>query len=213
MNEQHTIHIVGGTSRCRAEQSHLVFSLGHHSEVYADTAELMQHSPQSGIVLASDGPSHGNALDVLRALSSKGSWIPVIATSWDPRPSQVVDAIKAGVLDYMSLPLRPERLSGSIARILSDADEHAEAQRRIVEARSRIANLSPRERQVLGWLTEGCSNKMIARELDTSPPPVEIHRANMMTKLDAEHLAQAIRLFFEARLDSERYAMRRAMAS
>lgn len=211
MSNQHIIHIVGGTSRCRAEQSHLIFSLGHHSEVYADTTELMQRPPQSGIVLARDEPSHGSALSVLRALSEQGPWVPVIATAREPRPSHVVDAIKAGVLDYMSLPLRPERLSQSINRILSAADDHAEAQRRVAEARSRIANLSPRERQVLDWLTEGCSNKMIARELDISPRTVEIHRANMMAKLDAEHLAQAIRLFFEARLDS--YANIRTSAS
>jgi DNA-binding NarL/FixJ family response regulator len=54
---------------------------------------------------------------------------------------------------------------------------------------------------VLDWLAEGCSNKMIARELSISPRTVEIHRANMMTKLGAEHPSQAVRLRLEAQLE------------
>ncbi|MBX7482459.1 response regulator transcription factor [Qipengyuania qiaonensis] len=213
MGRKQTIHIVGGTSRCRAEQSHLVFSIGHHGEVYSNITELMQHPPQSGIVLACDEPPQASAVDVLHRLSGKEPWVPVIATSRDPRPFQVVEAIKAGVLDYMGLPLRAERLSQSIDRISSESDNHAEARRRIAEARTRIANLSPREREVLDWLTEGCSNKMIARELGISPRTVEIHRANMMVKLDAEHLAHAVRLFFEARLGDDGDENIRARAS
>ena len=60
-----------------------------------------------------------------------------------------------------------------------------------------MADLSPREREVLDWLTRGCSNKVIARELTISPRTVEIHRANMMSKLGARHSAEAIRLRLE----------------
>jgi len=203
MNERHTVHIVGGNSRCRAEQAHLIYSLGLHSEIYANVAELMERPPQSGIVLAYDDPEGESAAHVLKALSDEGYWIPVIATSQEPRPTHVVEAIKAGVLDYMKLPLRGERVTQAISRTLTDADNHVMARRRIAEARDRIANLSPRERQVLDWLTEGCSNKVIARELHISPRTVEIHRANMMTKLDADHLAKAVKLFFEARLGDD----------
>lgn len=205
MTDRHTVHIVGGNSRCRAEQAHLVYGLGFHSEIYANLPELMQQPPHAGIVLAYDDPVDGSVLDVVQALSRKGLWIPVIATSQDPRPAQVVEAIKAGVIDYMKVPLRTDRLSQSLARIANGADDHAAARRKIAEARTRIANLSPRERQVLDWLTEGCSNKVIARQLHISPRTVEIHRANMMTKLKAEHLAQAVRLFFEARLGDDSY--------
>jgi DNA-binding CsgD family transcriptional regulator len=58
-----------------------------------------------------------------------------------------------------------------------------------------------REREVLDWLAEGSSNKAIARELDISPRTVEIHRANMMTKLGARHAAEAVRLKLEAKLE------------
>jgi len=70
----------------------------------------------------------------------------------------------------------------------------------MIEARSRIENLSTREREVLDWLAQGSSNKAIARELQISPRTVEIHRANMMSKLGASHAADAVRLRLEAEL-------------
>ena len=64
----------------------------------------------------------------------------------------------------------------------------------------RISMLSNREREVLDRLTQGCSNKVIARDLDISPRTVEIHRGNMMEKLGARHAAEAVRLQLEASL-------------
>ena len=201
MEQRQTLHILGGSSRSRAEQSHLGFALGHHCEVYGTIGELVEHSPDTGIVLAFDDPADGGVARVLRALSVIGKWLPVVATSFDPRPTCVVEAIKAGALDYLRLPLEDERLGTAIARIRGEADAYAEARRKTVEARNRISVLSPREREVLDWLAEGCSNKMIARELSISPRTVEIHRANMMAKLGADHPSQAVRLKLEAQLD------------
>ncbi len=83
-------------------------------------------------------------------------------------------------------------------QLLADAGRHSEARRRLVEARQRISALSRREREVLDWLSQGLSNKAIARALEISPRTVEIHRANMMDKLGATHAAEAVRLRLEA---------------
>ena len=112
--------------------------------------------------------------------------------------SQVVEAIQAGALDFLQLPLTEDELRRMIAHVHSDAGRHAEARRRLIDARRRIGTLSRREREVLDWLSEGCSNKAIARELEISPRTVEIHRANMMDKLGANHAAEAVRLRLEA---------------
>ena len=177
------------------------FDLGHHCEIYSDARELMTLPPEDGIVLARDDAGEGCAASVLHALGEAGLWIPVVGTSVEPRPGQVVAAIKAGALDYLRLPLRPERLGEMVLRIAREAAAYGVARRKMVEARSRIASLSPREREVLDWLAEGRSNKMIARELHISPRTVEIHRANMMNKLGAHHAAEAVRLRIEAHLD------------
>ena len=109
---------------------------------------------------------------------------------------------RPGALDYLSLPLETERFERCLARIEKEAEVFGAARRRMIEARDRIASLSVREREVLEWLAEGSSNKVIARELDISPRTVEIHRANMMHKLGARHAAEAVRLKLEAGLKS-----------
>ena len=94
-------------------------------------------------------------------------------------------------------------MAEALGRIGKDVDAHVQARRKMVEARNKIAMLSPREREVLDWLAEGCSNKMIGRELGISPRTVEIHRANLMSKLGTDHSAQAVRLRLEAKLDED----------
>ena len=194
MTQRPTLHIVDGSCRSRAEQARLGFEQGFHCEIYCDIDELMASPPDRGIVLARDDENGGRVDEVLSHLARAGLWVPVVATSENPRPANVVSAIKAGALDYLRLPLRPERLQEAVLRIEREAVAYGEARRKMVEASTRIASLSPREREVLDGLAEGRSNKMIARELHISPRTVEIHRANMMNKLGVQHSAGAIRL-------------------
>ena len=203
MQQAQVLHIVDGSSRSRAEQARKGFELGLHCEVYSDAAELLAAPPQRGVVLARDDEGEGSAIEVLEELAQQAAWIPLVATSIDPRPGKVVEAIKQGALDYLRLPLRDDRLLTMVSRISEEADAYVRARRKVVEARNRIATLSPREREVLDWLAEGRSNKMIARELSISPRTVEIHRANMMNKLCASHAAEAVRLRIEAHLTEE----------
>ena len=101
----------------------------------------------------------------------------------------IVAAIKAGALDYLALPIKPDQLLRTLSKLEPEAEEFPLARRRVIEARNRIESLSGREREVLEWLSAGSSNKVIARELEISPRTVEIHRANMMAKLGAQHAA------------------------
>ncbi|WP_120717667.1 response regulator transcription factor [Tsuneonella amylolytica] len=199
MRERHIIHFVDPDVRFRAELARTAFTMGHHAEVYADLDELCEHPPQRGVVIVRDRAG-SDAAELLDVLSRAGIWLPLVLMDDAPRTSAVVAAIKGGALDYLPLPLRQDRLEAILARIGTEAQEHAEARRRMIEARSRIDNLSHREREVLDWLALGSSNKAIARELEISPRTVEIHRANMMTKLGAHHAAEAVRLRIEARL-------------
>ena len=117
MEQTQVLHIVDGSYRSRAEQARKGFDLGLHCEVYADAAELMATPPQRGVVLARDDDDVGSVREILSRLADCAAWVPVVATSLDPRPGKVVDAIKAGALDYLSLPLRDDRLLAMVARI------------------------------------------------------------------------------------------------
>jgi len=200
MNGKQTLHFIDSSSRSRAELARTGFGLGHHSEVYGDIGDLSAHPPRDGIIIARDAAEEGGVTLVLERLSRLGIWLPVIAVDSQPRPGRIVEAIKAGALDYLNLPLDPARFERCLDRIAGEAEVFGEARKRMIEARNRISNLSCREREVLDWLAEGRSNKMIARELEISPRTVEIHRANMMSKLGARHAAEAVRLKLEAQI-------------
>ena len=204
MEQRIPIHIIGGNSRTRAEQSRLALAMGHHAEVYADLVELIDRPPRSGVIIASEDALEGGVEALLEDLADAGIWVPVVAASADPGVEQVVEAIQGGALDFLRLPLAEDELQRMLDHVQTDAGRHAEARRRLIDARRRIGALSRREREVLDWLSEGCSNKAIARNLEISPRTVEIHRANMMEKLGAHHAAEAVRLRLEAGWDDDR---------
>jgi FixJ family two-component response regulator len=196
--ERITLHIVGGDSLARAEQARTAFALGHHAEVYADLAELLERPPCDGIVLAADAQRPGAAKQLIDQLGGHGFWLPVVFTARAPQIERVVEAIKAGAIDYLELPLEMGRFARRLDSILSEAGEHAEKRRREIEAQHAVSLLSRREREVLELLSAGCSNKEIARSLAISPRTVEIHRGNMMAKLGAGHAADAVRLWMDS---------------
>lgn len=203
MKHRLTLHIVDSDSRARAEGARAAFALGHHAEVYADLSELVQHPPREGIILARESAAAGGAVGLLADLSRAGIWLPLIMVAEQPEVCNVVAAIKAGALEYLELPLESDRLASVLGKVAREARAHADARSKMFDARSRVQQLSPREREVLDRLADGCSNKAIARDLDISPRTVEIHRANMMEKLGAHHPADAVRLRLEAQLEHE----------
>lgn len=203
MEQRLKLHIVSGDSRLRAEQSRLAFSMGHHAEVYSDLAELLASGPQEGVIIACESVLISGVDRLLERLSEAGIWLPVIAASHSPNVDEIVQAIRAGALDYLRLPITQEEFTRMASHVLANAGRHTGVRRRLVEARQRIGALSKREREVLDWLSEGSSNKAIARELEISPRTVEIHRANMMDKLGASHAAEAVRLRLEAKFEED----------
>ncbi len=201
MSERYILHFVDPDIRLRADLARATFALGHHAEVYADIEELAGHPPGRGILVLRDEPEERSLAATLEFLATRGIWLPLVAMGSNPDTEQVVAAIKSGALDYLLLPVDQPRLAALLDGIGEEARAHAEARRRMIEARERIGALSQREREVLDWLARGSSNKTIARELAISPRTVEIHRANMMSKLGASHAADAVRLRLVAGLD------------
>ncbi len=197
-----TLQVVESDTQARAEIVRVGMSLGHHCELYSDLAELAVYPPRSGIILVRDCPENGGVDFVMDRLMTLGISLPVVAMDDSPLPGRVVDAVKAGALDYLAMPLKPERLASCLARIEREAAIVSEARQRTIQARRRLSALSGREREVLDHLANGGSNKEIARQLEISPRTVEIHRANMMAKLGARHAAEAIRMKMESGLNA-----------
>src|SRR5690606_38652693 len=112
---------------------------------------------------SSDLGRPGLAQDLIRRLGEAGMWLPVVLAAPAPQTAQVVAAIKAGVLDYLRLPLEINSFAARLRSVIEEANLYTDRRRRVVEARQAIASLSRRERQVLDLLSAGCSNKEIAR--------------------------------------------------
>ncbi len=198
MIERVTLHILDSDSARRARLARLAFAAGHHAEIYAHAEELLTHAPARGLVLAQDEPVGEGITALVAAMMRAGQWLPVIAIAENPSISAVVKAIKVGALDYLTVPEQIEALNEAVARSAREADAQRLSRARAAEARQRIGRLSMREREVLDRLADGCSNKVIARDLEISPRTVEIHRMKMMDKLGARHAAEAVRLRIEA---------------
>lgn len=196
-----TIHVIDGCSKRRAELYGIIHSIGYHAEIYTDLEDLFDYRPRTGLILLRDSQDGaGAAVDIQRLLKN-GIWLPVVLVGNTSDPLQIVSGIKAGALDYLDLPLSSAALASCLVSIAAEAEEIARTQRQMIEARSRIACLSPRENEVLSFVTQGASNKIIGQNLNISPRTVEIHRANILTKLNTRHTIEAVRLKIDANLE------------
>ena len=103
-----------------------------------------------------------------------------------------------GAVDFLEKPFEDDRLIGMIDAALKKAESSLKSEAVTLEIASRIASLSPRERQVMEGLIAGFPNKMIAKEYDISPRTIEVYRANVMTKMQAGSLSELVRLAMRA---------------
>lgn len=201
MGQVFTIHFVERDIKARAEGARLALALGYHAEVYASLDEIAKHPPREGVLIVRDDELEGGPAAILAALDRLSVCLPLVIASEDGAVSRIVEAVSQGALDYLLLPIEEEAFAAMLCRISQRAPAQLRARRRMIEAREKVGGLSEREREVLELLVGGGSNKLIARELEISPRTVEIHRANMMEKLGAKHVAEAVRLYIDARPD------------
>lgn len=197
--ERFFLHYVDNDVAERARFAQVALELGHHCELYESLNELAAHPPRMGFVLLRDTASIGGGIvEAVRRLEDIGIWLSVVAVGDEPDPTKIVEAIKAGALDYITTPIDAARLERSLART-SIEDKHVSSLRqRRAAARDKVKKLTNRETDVLELLAAGHGNKSIARELGISPRTVEIHRANMMTKLEASNAGMVVRIAMDA---------------
>ena len=153
-----------------------------------------------GVLLLSSHMPGANGLEVLNAIrSEQGRYAPVVLTDHGD-VALAVATMKAGALDFVEKRCDPTKLLEIVEAAFVGLERNGAALRRTKRAQDVIGRLSPRERDVLIGLVKGRSNKAIAAELDLSPRTVEIHRANMMEKLEAGSVSAAVRLAYVAGL-------------
>jgi RNA polymerase sigma factor (sigma-70 family) len=140
-----------------------------------------------------------NGLDVLRELRARGCTIPAIVISGMAAVSQAVGALKLGSIDFVEKPFRKEEILAAIRRAIDSARQHHQRLLDQASLASRLADLTPRERQVMDLVVAGLPNKGIASQLGISPKTIEVHRANVMRKTGADSLAGLVKLVVATR--------------
>jgi two-component system response regulator FixJ len=135
-----------------------------------------------------------DGIELLKRLKKGASRFPVVIMTGHGDVPLAIEAMKLGAADFLEKPFEDDRLIGMIEVALRQAEPGVRSEAATLEVQSRIASLSPRERQVMDGLVAGLSNKLIAREYDISPRTIEVYRANVMTKMQAAGLSELVRL-------------------
>lgn len=205
MSGRYPVYVVDDEEAIRRSASFMLKTSGYQAETFASgpafLAEVAKLEP--GCVLLDVRMPEMDGLEVLATLSARGVMLPVIVLTGHGDVSTAVEAMKAGALDFIEKPYEKQRLLAAVenARAQSTSASRREVQRE--EARKRLNALTSRELDVLKGLVAGLPNKTIGYDLGISPRTVEIHRANLMEKLGARSLSDALRIGFNAGLDEE----------
>lgn len=212
MPQSNYVHLVDGSSTRRGAISFQLTRRDLHVEIYETAADLTRERPvntgetkfaypQQGALLISDDEAIDFAATI-ELLHENGCFIPVVAfTDRAVKARRIVEALRAGALEYLVLPEDYSRVADVLDDVVHHADEIATRIRRVNAARRRLGMLSDREAQVLALMTRGASNKDTARTLGISHRTVEIHRANVIQKLDATSSVEAAAILIASGFD------------
>ncbi|KWV96336.1 response regulator transcription factor [Erythrobacter sp. AP23] len=138
-----------------------------------------------------------------RDMREANRFYPLVAYSKQAGISHIMDVLSGGAAGYLEWPTPDERLHRTLTNIMARKWQKSTSTIEQARAKQRIGQLSPREREVLTGVCEGFSSKEVARTLGISPRTVELHRANVLTKLGVRNVAAAVRLSVEAQFDTD----------
>jgi two-component system response regulator FixJ len=141
-----------------------------------------------------------DGIELLKRMKAGHSTFPILIMTGHGDVPLAVEAMKLGAVDFLEKPFEDDRLIGMIEAAIRQAEPAARSEVVTHDIAARVATLSPRERQVMEGLIAGLSNKLIARDYDISPRTIEVYRANVMTKMQANSLSELVRLAMRAGL-------------
>jgi two-component system response regulator FixJ len=199
-SDQRVVHLVDDDPAVRRSVGFMLKTSGYQVQSYETGVDLLKAAGDlaAGCVLLDVRMPGMDGLEVQEMLQQKGVTLPVVIMTGHGDVALAVKAMKAGAVDFVEKPFEKATLLSSLEegfRRLSRKEVSGERRR---DAEVRLQVLTPRERDVLDGLAQGLPNKTIAYGLGISPRTVEIHRANLMSKLGVRSLSDALRIVFAA---------------
>lgn len=202
MDSDQVVHVIDDDEAMRDSLAFLLDIEGFATRLYPSAEAFLAGGAEVGPgCIVTDVRMPGmSGIELVRRIREMGLTNPIVVMTGHGDVPLAVEAMKAGARDFIEKPFSDEVLLRALRSACEpqDPDQAVDAARR--EAEARLADLSPRERDVLMGVVAGKANKIIAHELQISPRTVEVYRANLMSKTGARNMSDLMRLALAAGL-------------
>ena len=190
------VHVIDDDADVRQSLAFLLSTAGLAVRVHDSAVAFLKALPEvkDGCVVTDVRMPGIDGLELQRRLGELELRLPVIVMTGHGDVPLAVEAMKAGAVDFIEKPFDDEVMLSAIRAALASQADDRERNARAAAIQERIARLSDRERDVLDRLVAGKANKVIAYELGISARTVEVYRANVMTKMQADSLSELVRM-------------------
>jgi two-component system response regulator FixJ len=196
------VHVIDDDEGVRSSLAFLLDCSEIATRTYASAVEFLKVVPtmEHGCIITDVRMPEMNGLELVAKLKAMGVADPVIVITGHADVPMAIQAMHAGVSDFIEKPFSDEAILIAVRAALAEQQSKGELERERDLFQHRLSTLSGREREVMEGLIEGKANKVIAYDLDISARTVEVYRANAMTKMGARTLSELVRMVMIARL-------------
>ena len=139
-----------------------------------------------------------SGLELQQRLADDGADLPIVFITGHGDVPMAVRAMRRGAVDFLQKPFSDQQLLDRVQQALAEQSQRRQQSESKAEIAQRIRSLTPREHEVMELIVEGLANKVIANRLGTSQRTVEVHRASVMRKMQADSVARLVHLVFAA---------------
>jgi two-component system response regulator FixJ len=202
MPDRGRVYVIDDDEAMRDSLNFLLDSANYKVTLFESAMAFLDALPglEFGCVVSDVRMPGLDGIELLKRMKADHSTFPIVIMTGHGDVPLAVEAMKLGAVDFLEKPFEDDRLVAMIETAINRAEPAARSEALTQEIAARIASLSPRERQVMDGLIAGLSNKLIARDYDISPRTIEVYRANVMTKMQANSLSELVRLAMRAGL-------------